>query len=462
MRLWAFRQLRESLGQYSASVAVVAVVAAFAVLLVEVAELANTYLPRLGFSGENFETFLFSLMIVFLGIAVLVAIIVIANTFATVYAGRVRQIALLRLVGARGRQIRRSALLDGVAVGLLGTVAGIAAGIGVSLIGLVIVNGLTGFALEFQWAPRLLIIPFVGAAAAVWASASGVRAIATVSPAEATRSVPEGGRLTERSATTRTAVGLTLFLVGLGTMVLTMMISLGPLGLLVAFAGGVLGVIGLVRGAPVVFPPVVSAVVRLLPARASTRLAGANLRLDPVRTSRTILAVTIGAMLLSMFSAAGESLRIAVRSMAPADDIPGVDATINALVGGAYGLISFSVLVSILGLGSALTMSVIQRRRELAMLRSLGFTRSQLRGTLVAESVVMTTVGVGVGLLLGTAYGFIGARAVFGTAAGLLPTHPPLFVPALIVGAVLFGVAASLAPARRAGRVPPADALRDA
>src|SRR3954453_20105989 len=128
MRTWAVRRLKESAGQYAASAAVVAVVAAFAVLLLEAIDVLHRAVAVAKADGGATAVALGSVGAVFLGIAGLTAAVVVTNTFTTVYAGRLREIALLRLVGATSRQVRRTALLDGAAVGAAGAVLAMAAG----------------------------------------------------------------------------------------------------------------------------------------------------------------------------------------------------------------------------------------------------------------------------------------------------------------------------------------------
>src|SRR3954453_3673171 len=103
MRTWAVRRLKESAGQYAASAAVVAVVAAFAVLLLEAIDVLHRAVAVAkadggATAGGATAVALGSFGAVFLGIAVLTAAVVVTNPFPTVYAGRLREIALLRLV----------------------------------------------------------------------------------------------------------------------------------------------------------------------------------------------------------------------------------------------------------------------------------------------------------------------------------------------------------------------------
>ena len=78
------------------------------------------------------------------------------------------------------------------------------------------------------------------------------------------------------------------------------------------------------------------------------------------------------------------------------------------------------------------------------------------------QILAFSVVGVAVGLILGTAYGFVGANSILGSQYFGPPLLPPVFLVALVVGALAFGAVASLAPGRRASRIAPAIALREA
>jgi putative ABC transport system permease protein len=78
----------------------------------------------------EFATF----MLVFAGIAMFVGAFIINNTFSITVAQRTREMAMLRAIGASGRQVKRAVLAEAVAVGLLASAAGLAAGVGVAIL----------------------------------------------------------------------------------------------------------------------------------------------------------------------------------------------------------------------------------------------------------------------------------------------------------------------------------------
>ena len=465
MRLWALRELRESAGRYAAGVAVVAVVAAFAVLLLETIEVFVRALSTTGMQdAAPVRAALTSVGLVFLGIAVLTAAIVISGTFATVYAGRRRDIALLRLVGATSGQIRRASRIDGLAVGAAGAIAGIATGILVSAAAIGILNGVFGTGLEFAWTPQLVIVPAVVClAVSTLAASSGAKVVARVSPAEGARSDAGSTQLPAPAARRRGIAGIVLAFLGSGFLALGVIVGLvSPFGLLIAFPGGVLSIVGIILGAPAFIAPIVGGVTRLLRRRGADLLAGANLRANPVRTARTVVSVLIGVTLVTMFTVAGEMYLAQTRAyFGDAVELEQVAQFITVMLIVVYVLTAFSVLVAAIGLGSNLSLSVLQRQREIAVLRSVGLTARQARRMVLVESVVVAGIGAVLGLLLGVLYGFVGANSTFGVQGFGGPVLSPWFVVAVLGGAVGFSVLASILPGRRAGRVHPAEALRD-
>jgi putative ABC transport system permease protein len=119
------------------------------------------------------------------------------------------------------------------------------------------------------------------------------------------------------------------------------------------------------------------------------------------------------------------------------------------------GFAALAAVLAAVGLGAVITLAVAERRRELAIRAALGAGRRQLRGVVLRESGLLTSVGIGVGLLGALALG----RSVAHLLVGVVP-HDPL---ALSAAAALCAAAAALAswmPARRAADADPIEALR--
>ncbi|MGO1167198.1 MAG: ABC transporter permease, partial [Janibacter sp.] len=122
-------------------------------------------------------------------------------------------------------------------------------------------------------------------------------------------------------------------------------------------------------------------------------------------------------------------------------------------------LLAISVVIAVVGIANTLSLSVIERTRESALMRALGLTRGQLRGMLAIEAVLLALVGVVLGTVLGVAYGLAGVRSLFGEYMAIAPTIPWGQLAVVAVVAILAGLLASVLPARRAATVSPAQAL---
>src|SRR5690606_20416945 len=125
------------------------------------------------------------------------------------------------------------------------------------------------------------------------------------------------------------------------------------------------------------------------------------------------------------------------------------ESVLDTLLLVVAGLLGLSVLISLLGIANTLALSVHERTRESALLRALGLTRAQLRGTLSLEALVLGVVGALVGVALGIVFGW----AVVKTQASNVPLEVPVGqILLLIAGSGVAGVLAAVLPARRAAR----------
>ncbi|MFI2365960.1 ABC transporter permease [Promicromonospora sp. NPDC019610] len=132
---------------------------------------------------------------------------------------------------------------------------------------------------------------------------------------------------------------------------------------------------------------------------------------------------------------------------------------IDVILGIVVGLLAVAVLIALIGVANTLSLSVIERTRESAMLRAIGLSKGQLRATLAIEGMLIAGVGAVLGVLLGLLYGWAGAATAL-SVMGEVPLVVPWTDIALVLGvALVAGLVASVVPARAAVRTHPVAAL---
>jgi putative ABC transport system permease protein len=136
-----------------------------------------------------------------------------------------------------------------------------------------------------------------------------------------------------------------------------------------------------------------------------------------------------------------------------------IDEVLDLLLLVVTGLLGIAVVIALIGVGNTLALSVVERRQENGLLRALGLTRRQLRGLLAWEAVLVAGVAAVLGVLIGGAYGLIGAASVLGEIGAIVLSVPWLQVAAIVVVATVAGLLASVLPARRAARTAPVAAI---
>ncbi|MFD7663586.1 ABC transporter permease [Streptomyces sp. NPDC059788] len=129
-----------------------------------------------------------------------------------------------------------------------------------------------------------------------------------------------------------------------------------------------------------------------------------------------------------------------------------VSGQIQALLNLLYGLLGLAIVIAVLGVVNTLALAVVERTREIGLLRAVGLSRKQLRRMIRLESVVIALFGAILGLGLGLVWGVATQRvlALEGLTAFAVPWTT---VAAVVVGSVLVGLLAALLPALRASRL---------
>ncbi|GAA1077686.1 FtsX-like permease family protein [Pseudonocardia alni] len=130
------------------------------------------------------------------------------------------------------------------------------------------------------------------------------------------------------------------------------------------------------------------------------------------------------------------------------------ERAVGAVRGIGLGLVGVTLLVAVVGVGVTLALSVSERTREIALLRTLGLSRAASRRAVAAEAALAGAVAAVLGVVIGGAYGVLALAA---TGIGAPTSGIPLGqLAALAAAVVAVAVAASVGPVRRAGRIEPA------
>ena len=243
-------------------------------------------------------------LLIFAAIALFVGAFIIFNTFSMLVAQRTRELALMRALGASRRQVTRSVLLEAVVVGLISSVLGLAAGVGVAKL-LTAVFGAVGA--QFPSGPtvialRTVVVSFVvGVLVTSLAALLPARRASRVPPIAAMRDAATP----DRSLTRQTVAGAVFLLAGAGAMAGGLRGSglwLLGLGVLVAF-------IGVTMLSPLISRPVAGAIGTVFARSMPGRLGRQNAVRNPRRTASTAAALMVGLALISAVSVLGASLK---------------------------------------------------------------------------------------------------------------------------------------------------------
>ncbi|MBK7822157.1 MAG: ABC transporter permease [Tessaracoccus sp.] len=128
------------------------------------------------------------------------------------------------------------------------------------------------------------------------------------------------------------------------------------------------------------------------------------------------------------------------------------------LFGAIYALLALAIVISVLGIVNTLGLSVMERAREVGLLRAVGLTRPQLRRMVTLEAVIVALLGAALGVLLGLALGLALASLLDETGVDVVSV-PWALLGLFVVGAALAGVIAAVGPAGRAARASVIDSI---
>ncbi|MCH7586101.1 MAG: FtsX-like permease family protein [Acidobacteria bacterium] len=256
-------------------------------------------------------SFLSTALLAFAGIAVFVGAFVIQNTFRITVAQRVRELALLRAIGATGTQVTVLVLIEAAILAVVASAVGVLAGIGVAELIKMAMNaagvGIPDGPLTIQ--PRTIIVSMaVGISVTMFAALLPARRASSIPPVAAMSET--GARTTPKSLRNRTIVGSALTALGALAMTIGLLIENGGSLLLVAA-----GAVGLFMGMSTLAPLAAGPIARLLsaPMRGITgKLARENTIRQPRRTASTASALMIGVALVAFTSIFAASIKASV------------------------------------------------------------------------------------------------------------------------------------------------------
>lgn len=457
-----------------ATVLVAAISTAFGVLLLSATGYIAAWVgndPYLR-GGETLTLVLGVLSVLLVGVAIYVAAIVTANTFATIVAGRTRRIALMRLIGASARSQRRDVARQGIAVGLIGAALGLVGGVAAAAGLLVWADAALGLSTGYAVLQPVLLIPAIVVALTTWAGAwTGSRRVLTVTPLEAISGSTPRTHDEVAGARGRHVTALSLSIVGGVLLALGIVVGMmSPFGVVIAFFGGILSFTGLSLGAALIMPPLLRLTGRLFGRSATARLAAENALRYPERSSRMAIGVVMGVTLVIMFAVANESVKAVMTASSggqPPREMTQIMDTFAAIM---MGLVAVSAVIAGVGLVNLLTIGVASRRRELGLLRALGLTSAQVRRVVLLEAVHVTITALAFGLALGIVYGWVAAQSLLGSVTVppawssptlVAPAIPWLPVLVVVVATAALTLVAAVVPTRLATRVTAVEALAE-
>ncbi|MFF4158447.1 ABC transporter permease [Streptomyces sp. NPDC001678] len=152
----------------------------------------------------------------------------------------------------------------------------------------------------------------------------------------------------------------------------------------------------------------------------------------------------------SLKAAVADYPQIKVRDQADYKKL--IQDQVGQLLNMIYGLLALAIIVAVLGVVNTLALSVVERTREIGLLRAIGFSRRQLRRMIRLESVVIALFGALLGLGLGMAWGTTSQRLLATQGLGVLDIPWPT-ITTVFLGSAVVGLLAALIPAFRAGRM---------
>ncbi len=258
--------------------------------------------------------FITTFLLVFALISLVVGSYLIVNTFSILLAQRSRELALFRALGASKKQVRRSVLIEALVVGLVGSVLGVAVGLGLAEL-LKVLFGFVGLDLSGQGLvikPLTFVAAFaVGVPVTMVAAYFPARRTAKIAPVQA---LGDQIALPQAALTRRLIGGTVMFFAGSGLAWLGLFAGIKSYPLVYLGVGLLLILLGVTAWAPVIARPFLEGMRRVYAAiwGAVGNLAGQNGVRNPRRTAATASALMVTLALASTMAVISDSTKSSI------------------------------------------------------------------------------------------------------------------------------------------------------
>lgn len=132
----------------------------------------------------------------------------------------------------------------------------------------------------------------------------------------------------------------------------------------------------------------------------------------------------------------------------------------QAAFSGLTAIVLFLAIPSLIAMVNTLAIGVIERTREIGMLRAIGATRGQVRTVILAEALILSGIGTILGILTGTYLGYLAVQAIGAAGFPTVFAFPASGILLAVAAGIVFGLLAAIIPARQATKLQVVEALR--
>ena len=124
----------------------------------------------------------------------------------------------------------------------------------------------------------------------------------------------------------------------------------------------------------------------------------------------------------------------------------------NSVLIFVYGLLALAIIIASIGILNTMSLSILERRRELGLMRAVGTTKAQVRGFVRFESIILSVLGTAVGIVFGIGSGYILIKSLKSEGFTSFSVNPVSMLVIVFISAFIGSVAGAW-PAWRATKV---------